>query len=246
MTDTAMIFAAGLGTRLAPLTTDRPKALVKAGGKTMLERTVEKLVKSGISRIIINIHHFPHLMQNAIEALSFKGVEFIISDERHELLDTGGGLLKAAAYLKGDKPFIVHNVDVISDIDLMRMYDDHFREGALASLAVSRRHTSRYFNWYHGRLCGWKNIRTNEEINCYPVDGKPDSLAFSGIHVISPEIFDLITETGKFSINQLYLRLAQSQKIIAWEHDPRCWADIGTTEKLDAAEKMLQLHPEKF
>jgi NDP-sugar pyrophosphorylase family protein len=246
MTETAMIFAAGLGTRLAPLTHDRPKALVEVGGKTMLGRTVEKLVNSGITRIIINIHHFPHLMRNAIEALSFKGVDFIISDENDKLLDTGGGLLKAEEHLKGEKPFIVHNVDVISDIDLVQMYKNHLEEGALVSLAVSRRDTSRYFNWYRGRLCGWKNIRTNEEINCYPVEGKPDSLAFSGIHVISPEIFDLITETGKFSINQVYLRLAQSQKIIAWEHDHRYWADIGTPEKLAAAEKLLLLYPEKF
>ena len=246
MTDTAMIFAAGLGTRLAPLTTDRPKALVKAGGKTMLERTVEKLVKSGISRIIINIHHFPHLMQNAIEALSFKGVEFIISDESEVLLDTGGGLLKAAEHLRGKKPFIVHNVDVISDIDLQQMYENHISQNALASLAVARRETTRYFNWHEGRLCGWKNLKTGDEIKCFPVKGNVESLAFSGIHIINPEIFDLITERGKFSINQVYLRLAHEQIIIAYEHDARYWADIGTTEKLAAAEKMLLSHREKF
>ncbi|MFN2394888.1 MAG: nucleotidyltransferase family protein [Bacteroidales bacterium] len=246
MTDTAMIFAAGLGTRLAPLTDDRPKALVELGGKTMLQRTVEKLIRSGVRRIIVNIHHFPEKMCVAIDALDYEGVEFIISDESGELLDTGGGLLKAAEHLKGKQPFIVHNVDVISDIDLVAMYENHLREGALASLAVSRRDTSRYFNWHRGRLCGWKNIRTKEEMNCYPVDGKPDSLAFSGIHIINPEIFDLITERGKFSINQVYLRLAHEQSIMAYEHDACYWADIGTTEKLAAAEKMLLSHPEKF
>jgi len=246
MTDTAMIFAAGLGTRLAPLTSDRPKALVDAAGKTMLQRTAEKLIKSGIRRIIVNIHHFPEKMSAAIDALHYDGVEFIISDESEELLDTGGGLLKAAEHLKGEKPFIVHNVDVISDIDLQKMYENHISQDALASLAVARRETTRYFNWHEGRLCGWKNLKTGDEIKCFPVKGNIESLAFSGIHIINPEIFDLITEKGKFSINQVYLRLAHEHRIMAYEHDARFWADIGTPEKLAAAEKLLLSHPEKF
>jgi N-acetyl-alpha-D-muramate 1-phosphate uridylyltransferase len=246
MTDTAMIFAAGLGTRLVPLTHNRPKALVELAGKTMLQHTAEKLIRSGIRKIIVNIHHFPEKMHAAIGALHYEGVEFIISDESEELLDTGGGLLKAAEHLKGEKPFIVHNVDVISNVDLKQMYENHLQERALASLAVARRETTRYFIWHEGRLCGWKNLKTGDEIKCFPVGGKTDSLAFSGIHIINPEIFDLITERGKFSINQVYLRLAQSQKIIAWEHDPRYWADIGTIEKLAAAEKLLLSHPDKF
>ena len=246
MTDTAMIFAAGLGTRLAPLTDDRPKALVELAGNTMLERTVDKLIRSGIRRIILNIHHFPEKMRAAIDALNYEGVEFIISDESGELLDTGGGLLKAADHLKGDQPFIVHNVDVISDIDLRQVYENHISQNALASLAVARRETTRYFNWHEGRLCGWKNLKTGDEIKCFPVKGNVESLAFSGIHIINPEIFDLITERGMFSINQVYLRLAHEQIIIAYEHDARYWADIGTTEKLAAAEKMLLSHREKF
>jgi NDP-sugar pyrophosphorylase family protein len=246
MTDTAMIFAAGLGTRLAPLTDDRPKALVELCGKTMLERTVDKLIRSGIRRIIVNIHHFPQKMRAAIDALDYEGVEFIISDESGELLDTGGGLLKAAEHLKGNRPFIVHNVDVISDIDLRQMYENHISKNALVSLAVSRRETTRYFNWHEGQLCGWKNLKNGDEIKCFPVKGKTESLAFSGIHIINPAIFNLITERGKFSINQVYLRLAHEQSIMAYEHDARYWADIGTMEKLAAAEKMLLSHPEKF
>ena len=246
MTDTAMIFAAGLGTRLAPLTDDRPKALVELAGNTMLERTVDKLIRSGIRRIILNIHHFPEKMRAAIDALNYEGVEFIISDESGELLDTGGGLLKAADHLKGDQPFIVHNVDVISDIDLRQVYENHISQNALASLAVARRETTRYFNWHEGRLCGWKNLKTGDEIKCFPVKGNVESLAFSGIHIINPEIFDLITERGKFSINQVYLRLAHEHRIIAYEHDACYWADIGTMEKLAAAQKMLLSHPEKF
>ncbi len=246
MTDTAMIFAAGLGTRLAPLTSNRPKALVEPAGKIMLQRTAEKLIKSGIRRIIVNIHHFPEKMRAAIDALHYDGVEFIISDESEELLDTGGGLLKAAEHLKGEKPFIVHNVDVISDIDLQEMYENHVSHDALASLAVARRETTRYFNWHEGRLCGWKNLKTGDEIKCFPVKGSIEKLAFSGIHIIHPEIFDLITERGKFSINQIYLRLAFEHRIMAYEHDARFWADIGTPEKLAAAERLLLSYPEKF
>lgn len=241
-----MIFAAGLGTRLMPLTTHKPKALVELNGKTLLQRAVDKLTHAGIRFIVINIHHFPDLMKEAINQLQTNGAEIIVSDESDILLDTGGGLTKAAEHLKGDSPFILHNVDVISDINLKEMYSLHTREKALATLAVSQRTTARYFMWDNGRLCGWTNIQTKARIDCGSAVSSPRLLAFSGIHIVSPEIFDLIEEQGVFSINKVYLRLAEKHKIIAWEHDPAYWADLGTTSKLEQASKLINLHPEKF
>jgi NDP-sugar pyrophosphorylase family protein len=242
----AMIFAAGLGTRLMPLTAHKPKALVELNGITLLQRAVDKLTHAGIRFIVINIHHFPDLMKEAIEQLKTDGAEIIISDESDILLDTGGGLTKAAEFLKGDKPFVLHNVDVISDVNLKEMYSLHIREKALATLAVSKRLTARYFMWDNGRLCGWTNTQTKARIDCGHPINSPRLLAFSGIHIVSPEILDLINETGIFSINKVYLRLAEKHKIIAYEHDPAFWADLGTVSKLEKASKLLNLHPEKF
>lgn len=246
MVDTAMIFAAGLGTRLAPLTHDRPKALVELGGKTLLQRTVDKLFDAGVRRFVINIHHFPQLMHKAIEEMEKPGAEFIISDETDTLLDTGGGLLKAAHHLQNGKPFIVHNVDVLSDIDFSQILAHHQQQGALATLAVSQRNTARYFLWDNNRLCGWTNVQTGEVKQCYPVVSPPVRLAFSGIHIIDPEIFNLISEAGIFSINQVYLRLAKDHLIAAYTHDATFWADLGTTEKLARAAQLLEQFPLKF
>jgi N-acetyl-alpha-D-muramate 1-phosphate uridylyltransferase len=242
----AMIFAAGLGTRLKPLTESRPKALVELEGKTMLERTVEKLIQASVKEIVINIHHFPELMHNAINNFSYPEVNFLISDESTELLDTGGGLLKASRWLNGNEPFIVHNVDVVSDIDLEEMYNFHLQSQALATLAMCNRQTTRYFLWHNNRLCGWQNIQTNNLIRCYPTPEEPIPLAFSGIHIINPEIFDFIAETGKFSINQVYLRLAYTHKIMSFTHNPEFWADVGTLEKHARALEMIKRNPEKF
>ncbi|MFW5757214.1 MAG: nucleotidyltransferase family protein [Bacteroidota bacterium] len=236
----AMIFAAGLGTRLAPLTNDKPKALVEASGKTMLQRTIETLLNADVEEIVINVHHFAELIKKAISEYKYPGVKFHISDESSMLLDTGGGLLKAAEFLYGEEPFYVHNVDIISDINLKDMYQKHLDEQALATLAVSGRSSTRGFLWYDNRLCGWQNIQTGTQIKCYSTPTPPKALAFSGVHVISPYIFPEITETGKFSINQVYLRLAFQHKIMAYEHDSSHWADLGTTEKIAQAEKMLQ------
>ena len=246
MVNTAMIFAAGLGTRLAPLTDNKPKALVELEGKSLLQRCVERLSKAGITRIVINIHHFPELMQQAVDQISITGVELLVSDESNELLDTGGGLLKAAQYLRESGPFLVHNVDVISDINLEDMLQQHLQSKALATLAVSARQTTRYFLFEDNRLCGWRNTQTGSEINCYPFGASARSLAFSGIHMVDPGIFDLMDERGRFSINQVYLRLAAKYPIVAFEHDPRYWADLGTTDKLAQARQLLTLFPDKF
>ena len=242
----AMIFAAGIGSRLRPLTNHLPKALVLLGGKSLLQHTIEKLIKASVSEIVINIHHFPDIMRQAIEKLDYPEVKFHISDETTELLDTGGGLLKAADLLRGDAPFIAHNVDVISDIDLRQMYNYHLQSKALATLATSNRKTARYFLWDDRQLCGWQNLETGQKISCFNPQATPTPLAFSGIHIVSPEIFDLIEENGKFSINQVYLRLASTQKIIAYNHNPNYWMDVGTIEKLERANTILHNNPGKF
>lgn len=241
-----MIFAAGLGTRLIPLTSNKPKALVELAGKTLLQRCVDKLTASGITTIVINIHHFPQLMRHAIANLACGKAEVIISDESELLLDTGGGLLKAARHLKDSGPVLLHNVDIVSSIDIRQMAGQHENSGAIATLAVSNRSTARYLLWNHNRLCGWQNTSTGEVISCFATPEIPELLAFSGIHIIDPAIFDLITETGVFSINKMYLRLAAGHNVMAYQHDPSLWADVGTTGKLQAAEKMIISNPKIF
>lgn len=243
----AMIFSAGIGKRLHPISEHTPKALVEIGGKPMLQRLAEKLTTLGVREIVVNIHHHAEKMRAFIAQLNYPGVRFILSDETSLLLDTGGGLLKAKDHLMGEEPIILHNVDVLSDIDLQKMLDYHTSQGALATLAVSQRSTSRYFLWNNNRLAGWENIHTNQRILCDQKPGQQlERKAFSGIHIIQPSLLNLIVEQGVFSINEVYLRLASQYPILAFEHDPAYWADIGTPQKLAHAEAMVARHPDIF
>ncbi|MDD7716929.1 MAG: nucleotidyltransferase family protein, partial [Bacteroidales bacterium] len=159
----AMVFAAGLGTRLRPLTNDRPKALVEVGGKTMLERVITHLADCGVTDITVNIHHFGEKIIEFLEEKKNFGLDIHISDERDLLLDTGGGLMKARKYLDGDEPFIVHNADILTDLDLKAMYDFHVEHDALSTILVKDRQTQRYFLFDHDhRLKGWINKKTGE------------------------------------------------------------------------------------
>ena len=218
----AMILAAGLGTRLRPLTNDRPKALVEVGGRTLLEITLARLRAFGIHDIIINVHHFADAVIEYMRANSNFGMRVEISRE-DVLLDTGGGLKKAGWFLKGEEPFILHNVDVISTIDLARMVQFHIDNRALATLAVQERKTSRPLLFDDQlRLCGRAEAGSG--------------LAFSGIHVVSPRILDLIEEEGVFSIVSSYLSLAKrGEKIIAFRADEYRWRDLGKPEDLKKA-----------
>ena len=237
-----MIFAAGLGTRLAPLTDNTPKALVKFNGKTMLENVAEKLVKAGCDQLVVNVHHFPQMMKDFILSHDF-GVKVSISDESDMLLDTGGGLLKARPLLQSEPHLILYNVDVDCDIDINMMYTSHIQSGAMATLAVMDRKSSRSLIFDSSmRLFGWHNNNTGEsKITWQPNYCEGRALAFSGISVVSSEIFDLITETGKFSITDLYLRISKSELIEGYIHSGR-WADLGTVEKLRAAEQAVMLN----
>lgn len=235
----AMIFAAGLGTRLAPLTNNRPKALVDFMGKTMLENAAQKLSRAGYDRIVVNVHHHPDMMKNFIKSHDL-GAEIIVSDESDMLLDTGGGILKARQWLETEDDFLMYNVDIACDIDLKELTYHHLQSGNLATLAIKDRYSTRKLIFDGGmNLCAWQNITTGEIKKAKDFNGNDSRpYAFSGISMASREIFPLITETGKFSITNMYLRLAESQKIGGFVHGG-LWADLGTTEKLMKAEEIF-------
>ena len=238
----AMILAAGLGTRLRPITDNRPKALVEVGGRTLLEITVSRLRECGVREVIINVHHFADRVVDYLKANNNFGMRVEVSREEG-LLDTGGGLKKAAHFFldkpsRIDEPFILHNVDVISTIDLQRMMQFHRERGALASLAVQERETSRYLLFDEElRLCGRRAGRDGEADPVRPA-AQVRALGFSGVHVISPRIFSRMTEDGAFSIIDCYLRLAaQGEKIIAFPADEYYWLDLGRPENVARVEQ---------
>jgi NDP-sugar pyrophosphorylase family protein len=241
-----MILAAGLGTRLRPLTDHRPKALVEAGGHTMLEIALASLRAFDVREVIVNAHHFADQIVEYLQANENFGMRIEISRE-NVLLDTGGGLKKTAHFFlkdaSGDSdPFILHNVDVISTIDLRRMTQVHIENGALATLAVQDRETTRYLLFdEHLQLCGRRSGRDREDERVRSSQSA-QALAFSGIHIISPRIFSLMTEKGAFSIIDAYLRLAaQAEKIIAFRADEYYWRDLGTPANVHEAAQDLRL-----
>jgi len=235
----AMIFAAGLGTRLKTLTEHKPKALVECNGRTLLEYAILKLKYSGFSELVVNVHHYSEQIIDFINSHDF-GIPIHISDETSQLLDTGGGLLNAKQFLDGKEPFLVCNVDILSTIDFQKMIAFHNQYNALATLAVSDRKTSRYLLFdTENQLCAWENCNTQEKKIVLPRE-KYIPLAFSGIQIVSPKIFDFITESGKFAIMDLYLRLAKSQPIIAYDHTGDFWLDIGKFEEFESIENQIK------
>ncbi len=243
-----MILAAGLGTRLRPLTDDRPKALVEINGRTLLEITLSRLRSFGVREAIINVHHFADLIVEYLKTNGNFGMRIEVSREE-ALLDTGGGLKKAAHFFVADsakdsgrsaEPFILHNVDVLSTIDLRRMVQFHTENEALATLATKDRKTSRYLLFDDRRqLCGRRSGADQPEF----VGGRKQAqaLAFSGIHVISPRLLTMMVEEGAFSIVASYLRLAaQGEKILAFRADEYYWRDLGNPENVAQAARDLR------
>ncbi len=235
----AMILAAGLGTRLRPLTDDRPKALVEVNGRPMLEITLSRLRSFGVREVIVNAYHFADMIVDYLRANQNFGMKIEVSREE-ELLDTGGGLKKAADFFLGNprnsaQPFIVHNVDVLSTIDLALMLKDHNRGHALATLAVQDRKTSRYLLFGKDQqLCGRRVGSEAPEIVREAEDAK--ELAFCGIHVISPQLLPLITEEGAFSIIPTYLRLVSHGEVVrGFRADQYYWRDLGTPKNVEQA-----------
>ena len=234
------ILAAGLGTRLKPWTDHHPKALVLVNGKSLLQRNVEYLQKFGITEVVVNVHHFADQIIEAIETNKGWGSHISFSDEKEEVLETGGGLLKARNLLKGCETFVLMNCDILTNLDLNVLINEHQENQAVATLAVARRETSRYllFNPNY-EMVGWKNIKT-EEIK---LPGKlklgtavPTPMAFSGIHVISNHIFDKINFQGKFGMIDLYLDLCAYNKIIGYDHSNDLVLDVGKPEAVLIAE----------
>ncbi len=239
----AMILAAGLGTRLRPLTNDRPKALVEIAGRTLLEITIERLRQFGVSEIIVNVHHFAEKMIEYLKAKNNFGIRIEVSHE-DVLLDTGGGLKKAAWFFLEEggsaAPFLVHNVDVISGIDLSKLVAHHTQNDALATLAVQQRETSRYLLFdQQMQLCGRQYVK-EQKTEMVRNAARTAPLAFTGIHVISPRLLAMMSEEGAFSIIDAYLRLSrEGEKILGYRADGDSWRDLGKPESVQrAAEEM--------
>ncbi|MBI3296948.1 MAG: nucleotidyltransferase family protein [Elusimicrobia bacterium] len=222
----AMVLAAGLGTRLKPLTDTVPKCLVEVGGMPLLESILCRLKAAGVDAAVVNAHHHSGQVADFLRAKGpALGVRLELSLE-DPVLETGGGLKKAAAFFAEDEPFLVYNADVVTDLDLKALMAEHRRADALATLAVRDRKSARKLLFKDGRLAG----RAPEG----------QGLAFSGIHACSPRLFPLMTETGVFSLSDVWVRLAAGGALIApFRHDGGFWADIGTLEKLDAARKLV-------
>jgi NDP-sugar pyrophosphorylase family protein len=236
-----MVLAAGLGTRLKPITDSRPKALVEIAGRTLLETTLSRLRQSGVTEAIVNAHHFADMVVDYLAAN--RNFQMNIEVSREEvLLDTGGGLKKAAHFFlrddgdDGDEPFLLHNVDVISAIDLKRMLDFHRQKKALATIAVQERKSSRYLLFDEaGLLCGRQ--AKDGQVEIAREVAHPERLAFCGIHVISPAFLNLMSESGVFSILKPYVRLAgMGEKLAAFRADEYYWRDLGKPESLQQAE----------
>ena len=241
----AMIFAAGLGTRLKPLTDHMPKALVPIAGKPMLEHVICKLKNYGFTEIVINIHHFGEQIIDFLKANNDFGLTIHISDERDCLLDTGGGIKKAGTFFQGNEPFLIHNVDILSDINLKELYEFHLNSGNDATLLASKRKTVRYLLFdQHDRLSGWINKDTRQT--------KPEGFiydetlykeyAFSGIHVVSPSLYQYMGDewTGKFPIMDFYLNTCQRTQLGGCLKEEIKLIDIGKPETLQRADEFLK------
>ncbi len=234
----AIILAAGLGTRLKPLTLSKPKALVEVANVSLLEHNINKLIDYGCNHIVINVHHFA---EQIIEHISNKhyNADIFISNETDLLLDTGGGLVNAKHLFDTKNDILVHNVDILSKIDFLSFYKEHKENNALATLAVSERETSRYllFN-KENTLCGWENTKTGEKIISNG-DKNLTRWAFSGIQFINPDILNLIRQEGSFPIIPEYLKLSKDYPIKSYIHSKDIWVDVGKIEAIEKAEKLL-------
>lgn len=230
----AMILAAGYGTRLKPLTDNKPKALVEIKGIPLIEIVIKRLIHFGFTDIIINLHHFADQLSEFIKLKKNFGINIQFSDESDLLLDTGGGIKKASWFFKDGKPFLIYNVDILSDIDLGNLYNFHLKNQSLVTLAVSDRDTIRKLGFdSKGLLCEWVNLSSGERKISRQAEGPLQLLAYSGTHVIDPAIFDLITEEGVFSIMNVYLRLAKAHSVKAYIHEPKHWYEMGKYQQVE-------------
>lgn len=234
----AFIPAAGLGTRLRPLTDHRPKAMIEIDGVPLLKIAIDNLIRQGISRIVVNVHHFPDMIIDYIVSHTWE-VPISISDERDLLLDTGGGLKKASSFMADDEPVLIHNVDVLSTIDLNQLLSLHKEKNDLATLAVSERKTSRYLLFdQRDKLTGWANTTSGETKWVSAPATQCKQFAFSGIAIVEPTFLSQMPVADKpYPIIPVYLEMAKSNRISYFQHSSNAWFDVGTPQKLDAAKQ---------
>ncbi len=244
----AMIFAAGLGTRLKPFTDTMPKALVPVNGTPMLEHVIKRLIKQGFDDIVVNVYHFGAKIIEFLESKNKFGVNIHISDERDCLLDTGGGILKAQQWLDGNEPILIHNADILTDLNLRKMQQQHIKSGADATILVANRNTTRYFLFdKNNNLKGWTNISTGEiKPKTLTEISQLTQLAFGGVHIISPLIFNTLehySSEPKFSITPFYIDNCNTLKIKGYQPaEEYQWFDIGKPETLILAENSFKIH----
>ena len=234
-----MIFAAGLGTRFKPWTDSHPKALAVVNGKSLLQRNVEYLRSFGIQKIIVNVHHFPQQILEAIDASGGWGADIAVSDESGQLLETGGGLLHAKDLFTAGERLLTCNVDILTDLDLDRLIRFHEEQKPMITLAVTGRTTSRNFLFDEtGRLCGWQNDVTGKVKMPVHVNS-PVSKAYSGVALFEPSIFEMIRQRGKFSLVDVYLDLAAGHRVIGFDHTGAKFVDVGKPESVVIAESLF-------
>jgi len=235
----AIIFAAGLGTRLRPLTNDRPKALVEVAGRTLLEHNILRLKAAGFAHIVVNVHHFGEQIIQFLTSHDHFGIDIRVSDERQQLLDTGGGIRQALTLFDAPEPVLVHNVDIISDIDLSALYNAHLTHpDAAATLAINQRKTSRYLMFDDGALCGWTNVTSGE------IRGREGAkAAFAGIHVVDPRLAPALQRVSDqvFPIVPFYLSVCNTLRIQGHDVTPAQWVDCGKPESLVKAAEIVSL-----
>jgi NDP-sugar pyrophosphorylase family protein len=230
----AMILAAGKGIRLGEITKTIPKALVAINGKSVLQLAVEKCTESGFEDIMINVHHLADMVEDEVARLSAMGYKISVSDERKMLLDTGGGLFKARGFFDKN-PFLIYNVDIVTDLNISDLYRFHIKRKGLATLAVRNRPANRvYLVNQSGLIRGWRNRSTGDQILTGTPEEKLLEIAFSGMHIVEHEIFNYMYE-GAYSLTSLYLKIAGDHKIFTFRYDEGFWADIGTPENLEQA-----------
>lgn len=236
----ALIYSAGLGTRLAPLTDHTPKALVQLNGKPLLSYALEKCAELGVTTAVVNVHHFGQQVIDYLGTQVYDGMKIIISDERDMLLDTGGGLIKALPLFEVDKPILLYNVDVVTNVSLWDLKRDHYRNDSIATLMVNKREGNRFFLFNEEmELCGWENRATDERIVVRHEDNL-SSWGFCGIHFIEYDFVTKLGELRKFSITGGYLEIAKTEKVFGWSNWHGYWFDVGSPQKLqEAAEVVL-------
>ena len=234
----AMILAAGLGTRLKPITEELPKALVEVNGKTLLEIAIRNLIENDFRRIVINVHHFADKVKEFLGNNTF-AADIFISDESDLLLDTGGGIKHAKKFFE-NSPILIHNVDIISNLNLKEFYQYHISDDSVASLVVSNRKSNRYLLFNEADiLCGWQDVNKNEKI-IVREDSKLNQLAFNGIHILNPHLIDSFPDEKVFSVIKAYLKIASTEDIHAYVSNDIKWIDVGKADSLQKASQLIK------